>query len=304
AFLPDLMKSLYSSLADKDGIEEYIKFAVIRERSFLKISLEMFHGDAKKRTSLVKFPDEKLDLIFRDIIHLPGLRGNPERTYPTTLIDSSFGDDKLPGTFEKYVASIVTHWQNNSASKLRKVEENLSKIGLTSKVKTEIINDTQVSISVGKSLSLDNNEYISIADVGLGVSQTLPVVVALIYAQPGQMVYIEQPEIHLHPKAQYTLANLLVEAANRGVKVVVETHSSLLIRGIQTLVAEGVISNQLVKLHWFTRNELSSETEINSSDLDETGGFGDWPEDFDDVTMMAEIRYLDAAEKREFERNA
>jgi predicted ATPase len=37
----------------------------------------------------------------------------------------------------------------------------------------------------------------SIADMGLGVLQTLPVVVALLAAQPGQLVYIEQPEIQL-----------------------------------------------------------------------------------------------------------
>jgi|GEM_PF-4518882 len=37
--------------------------------------------------------------------------------------------------------------------------------------------------------------------VGLGVSQTLPVLVALIAARPGDLVYLEQPEIHLHPRA-------------------------------------------------------------------------------------------------------
>ena len=44
-----------------------------------------------------------------------------------------------------------------------------------------------------------SNDLVSIADVGVGVSQSLPVVVALRTARPGQLVYIEQPEIHLHP---------------------------------------------------------------------------------------------------------
>ena len=85
-------------------------------------------------------------------------------------------------------------------------------------------------------------DLVSIADVGFGISQTLPVIVALLAAEPGQLVYIEQPEIHLHPRAQMAMAKILADAANRGVRVVAETHSSLLLLGIQSLVAEGKLS--------------------------------------------------------------
>jgi len=108
---------------------------------------------------------------------------------------------------------------------------------------------------------------------------------------------IEQPEIHLHPRAQTAMAQVLADAAMRGVRVVAETHSSLLLLGIQTLVAEGKLPPELVKLHWFTRGEDGTTT-IKSADLDEGGAFGDWPEDFDDVTLNAQSRYLDAAERR------
>ena len=50
---------------------------------------------------------------------------------------------------------------------------------------------------------------VSIADVGFGVSQVLPVLVALIVAEPGRLVYLEQPELHLHPRAQVALAQVL-----------------------------------------------------------------------------------------------
>jgi len=79
--------------------------------------------------------------------------------------------------------------------------------------------------------------------------------------------------------------------------MVVETHSSLLLLGIQTLIAEGKLPPELVKLHWFTMQEDGS-TKITSADLDEAGAFGDWPEDFATVTLDAEDRYLDAAQKR------
>jgi predicted ATPase len=93
------------------------------------------------------------------------------------------------------------------------------------------------------------------------------------------------------------MAELLSEAAQRGVRVIVETHSSLLLRAIQTLVAKGSISPDLIKLHWFTRLEDGS-TEIKSADLDKQGAFGDWPEDFDETAIATERDYLDAAEAR------
>ena len=72
--------------------------------------------------------------------------------------------------------------------------------------------------------------------------------------------------------------------------------TSLLLRAIQTLVASGELAPELVKLHWFTRKPEDGSTEIQSADLDRQGAFGDWPEDFDDVTLEAERQYLDAAE--------
>ena len=90
---------------------------------------------------------------------------------------------------------------------------------------------------------------------------------------------------------------MLADAAMQGKRMVVETHSSLLLLGIQTLVAEGKLPPEMVKLHWFTRQEDGS-TKITSADLDETGAYGDWPEDFDTVTLNSESRYLDAAQAR------
>ena len=120
--------------------------------------------------------------------------------------------------------------------------------------------------------------------------------VALLVAESGQLVYLEQPELHLHPRAQYELAKILTDAAKRGVRLVVETHSSLLLLMIQTLMAKGDLEPDLVKLHWFSRNPEDGMTAIQSADLDENGAFGDWPEDFGDVELKAEGAYLDAVE--------
>jgi len=227
------------------------------------------------------------------ILHLPGLRGSPERDYPSTAVGPTF-----PGTFELYAASIVEQWQlDNEKQKLPRLFSDLARLALTNKVIARRRNATAIELLVNRLLRGDKEDMVSIADVGLGVSQALPVVVSLHTANPGQLVYIEQPEIHLHPRAQYAMAEVLADAAKEGKRLVIETHSSILLLGIQTLVAEGKLSPDLVKLHWFTQQEDGS-TKIDSADLDERGAYGDWAEDFDDVALRSESRYLDAAEAR------
>ena len=172
---------------------------------------------------------------------------------------------------------------------------------MTGDVSTDKIGDVGIEVKVGRLPihSTNDTDLVNIADVGFGVSQVLPVIVALIAAKPGQLVYIEQPELHLHPNAQVALAQILADAAKRGVRVVAETHSSLLLLGIQTLVAEGKLSPELVKLHWFSRNN-DGITEIDSVDLDEAGTYGEWSIDFDQVDLAAEERYLNAIDKLRF----
>ncbi len=94
------------------------------------------------------------------------------------------------------------------------------------------------------------------------------------------------------------MADLLANAAKRGVRVVVETHSSLLLLGLQSLVAVGTLPASDVALHWFSRSQDTGATTVRSAELDEAGRFGDWPEDFDLVALEAENRYLSVAEAK------
>jgi len=269
----------------KSGHPELV---VNHERCFLRLDPE-FHTERH-------FPPASSILAphIRQVIHLPGLRGTPERTYPVTAAGPTFS-----GTFENYTATLIAQWQvSNHTEKLNELSGDLEKLGLTWKVTAKPINDTQVEIQVGRltsALRHGARDLVNVADVGFGVSQTLPVLVALHAARPGQLVYLEQPEIHLHPRAQSAMAQVLADAAKRGVRVVAETHSDLLLLGIQTMVAKGELSPELVKLHWFSRRE-DGVTEVTSTDLDETGSFGNWPEDFGEVALEAKSRYLDATD--------
>ena len=87
----------------------------------------------------------------------------------------------------------------------------------------------------------------------------------------------------------------IIDASRRGVQVIIETHSSLLLRGIQTAVAEGDIRPKDVSLNWFSRDGTNSSTSIRQAEIAQDGSVGDWPQDFDDVSMLADFRYLDAA---------
>jgi hypothetical protein len=243
--------------------------------------------------------DELLTAI-RSVIHLPGLRGNPERSYPVTAIGPAF-----PGPFEAYTASVLLHWQRRKEhDKLAALVEHAARLGLATRIEPRQLQTSSVEVLVSRVARPAPGaaaDLVNIADVGFGVSQTLPVLVALQAALPGQLVYVEQPEIHLHPRAQVAMAAVLCEAAKRGVRVVVETHSDRLLLGVQTLVAEGKLAPELVKLHWFTQRGTNGATEVKSADLDRAGAFGDWPEDFADVDLGAQSAYLDASDHRRSE---
>ena len=245
---------------------------------------------ADLRAATIGYPaTEAFANSLQETIHVPGLRGNPEGAYRTSAVG-----DRFAGTFENYAASVIDQWQRTGDTRLAELGNALVQLGLTGSVEAKRVNDTQVELHVGRLLRRKRasaHDTVNIADVGFGVSQTLPVLVALLVARLGQLVYIEQPELHLHPKAQTALAPILAAAARRGVKVVVETHSTLLLRAIQTLVAKDELAPDLVKLHWFQRDE-DGLTEITSADLDENGAFGQWPEDFDDVMLNTEAAYL------------
>jgi hypothetical protein len=281
----------YAKALRQEGFD--VKTQIVRHRCFLgKYILKIGKSHEETRTIGEGFTVSAARAL-DDTIHLPALRGKPERTYP-----ASAAGPRYLGTFENYVASIIVRATDDDPDLLSRICDDLLALGLTWKVTASAIGDTQVELRVGRLPTKPNrggtHDLVNIADVGFGVSQTLPVVVALAVAQPGQLVYIEQPEIHLHPRAQVAMARLLANAANRGVRVVAETHSSLVLLGVQSLVAEGLLPPEKVKLHWFQRNK-DGATEIRSADLDNAGAYGDWPEDFVTTEMAEQRRYARAA---------
>jgi predicted ATPase len=287
------MRSSLSSLSNsKDASIEY---SVQRRRCFLDVTSTIntnYESRMDLGIGLIDIQTDSWTQLIRGIIHVAGLRGNPEREYPRSAVGSYY-----PGTLETYVASIILQWSQDKSEKVNQLAKDLEDLGLTWKVTARKVNDAAVELLVGRMPHGQQggaHDLVSVADVGFGVSQTLPVVVALLTARPGQIVYLEQPEIHLHPRAQASLAKLLVAASRRGVKVVTETHSSLLIRAVQIEIARGSIRSENVSMNWFSRDEESGFARIDVASLDEKGRFGEWPLDFDDIAQDVDLAYLEA----------
>jgi predicted ATPase len=124
------------------------------------------------------------------------------------------------------------------------------------------------SINTEETFVVDNltNARVSFSNVGAGLGQLLPILEGLFSFPRGKTLLIEQPELHLHPKAQADLATLFVDAVEEGnvEQVILETHSEAMLLRIQRLVREGRLKSTDVAIV-VTQEAPISENEPNAS---------------------------------------
>jgi predicted ATPase len=121
-------------------------------------------------------------------------------------------------------------------------------------------------------------------NVGFGISYVLPVVVALLSAKPGDLLIIENPESHIHPRGQAELGKLVALAAKNGVQIVVETHSDHFVNGIRVAVKEGTIDRSEAILFYFEKTVAENEqfSKITDIEIDQNGELSEYPENMMD----------------------
>lgn len=128
-------------------------------------------------------------------------------------------------------------------------------------------------------LVLNDDGESNLRDVGVGVSQVLPVIVASLFARRGHIVLIEEPETHLHPSAQSVLANLFSFVSQmRGVQFIVETHSEHMFRRMQTLVAKGSLPLAATAMYFVERE--GKDARLLPLEIDDFGRVKNWPKEF------------------------
>lgn len=128
-------------------------------------------------------------------------------------------------------------------------------------------------------------DFVNLADVGFGVSLVLPVLVQLVYVEHGSTLLFEQPEIHLHPKAQSDLADVFIESIRcheegrpREIQLLVESHSEHFLRRLQRRIAEQVLKPEEVALYFCQPGPEGST--IEELKVDEYGRITNWPDNF------------------------
>jgi predicted ATPase len=126
---------------------------------------------------------------------------------------------------------------------------------------------------------------VKLTDVGFGVSQVLPALVQAFYAPAYSTVWMEQPEIHLHPQVQAELADAFISAvqayengAPRNVQLIIESHSEHFLMRLQRRIAEEQISPNDVAVY-FARNSQDG-VDLEALKVDMYGNIENWPDNF------------------------
>ena len=213
----------------------------------------------------------------RPITYLGPLRSYPERLYMVWgggKVSSSAG---LRGEFTPHIL------YHNS-----KIEEEvntwLEQFGIPYRLKVSEFGDAELS---GKYVTITlvdkrTETSVTLADVGFGINQLLPVIIEGVASEPYATLCVEQPEIHLHPRLQANIADLMIETSSRK-QWIVETHSELLILRLQRRIRERKIKSSDVSVLYVDPNTDGQGSIIKKLKLDKNGDFSDeWPDGFFD----------------------
>lgn len=216
------------------------------------------------------------------VVYLGPLRERPERTYLWSGVEPG----ELGKRGEYAVHALLA--SDNSRKKQKENEEGgrqwlvervsewLNRLGVADELRLE---------RQGKSrhyelIVVRGRQRANLVDVGFGISQVLPMLVLAHVVPRGTTIIAEQPEIHLHPRAQGGLAELIVHVAQtRDVQFIVETHSEHLFRRLQTLIADEKVKTSECALYFVDRDEAGS-SELRRLELNEFGKVANWPKQF------------------------
>ena len=132
----------------------------------------------------------------------------------------------------------------------------------------------------------------NLIDMGYGLSQALPVITELLREDARFLFLLQQPEVHLHPRAQAALGSLFCQIASEKRQLVIETHSDHLIDRVRMDVRDGKspLKPDDVSILWFEPQTL--DVKIHSLRIDQEGNIVDAPDSYRNFFMEEAARSL------------
>jgi len=302
---------LNSDVAQDAGLDEQTFGLHLRsERGFWTSFANPMPQSFKALDDILSAVQDGVASFLQKIVHIGPIRPLPERTYIIRDTDQprfereglkgwyTFLRDRLGQTDQ---AVLIADW--------------MRRLGLADGVR--VIADKDNRPVTRSQVSVDDKvEGVNIKDIGFGASQVLPVIVAAVLTEPDSLVIVEQPELHLHPRAQAELADLFIEIVSRGPRssapaFLIETHSeNLLLRFRVRLAQTTAYEDQELKLRqedfgaiFVERGDLKASVE--AIEFDELGAYVQQPKGFveffgDDFNELQALRRArtDAATKQ------
>lgn len=194
-------------------------------------------------------------LQYKSLHYLTPLRVYPQRNY--ILDDESdnvgIGGEFTPHLMYKYSKKKITGFLPPENDKLY--------INTKYNLFSDFINAWMSYLNFGEyslkksfeTLKLDISNY-NISNVGFGISQVLPILVTGLIQNKNETLLLEQPEIHLHPKAQMCMADFLISMAINNKNAIVETHSDHIINRVVRRMMENNSINRNVRIYFVDQN--------------------------------------------------
>jgi len=137
-------------------------------------------------------------------------------------------------------------------------------------VHTEVLNDLIILKYSYKTTLLNTSKY-KAKNAGFGLTYVFSVLTAILSAKMNDIIIIENPESHIHPRGQSELARLMALAAKNGVQILCETHSDHIIYGVRIAIKEEQIDKDDVCIYYFDRDENEHFSNAFPIQIDEKG---------------------------------
>lgn len=176
---------------------------------------------------------------------------------------------KHPESVSEHLLENVSHW----------LGEISSGVTVSAKIYPEL---QRASLSYQYEYGGDITSPLSPLHVGFGLTYVLPVIVAILKSKKGDLLIIENPESHLHPKGQAKIAELCAIAAHHGVQIIVETHSDHFLNGLRVATKNNIITPEESQIYYFAKQNGELNTQAHAINIDTNGKLTDWPAGFFD----------------------